>query len=83
VLPHAPLTVESIKATLVERLPTRVRAAAVTAGLPDGSAWLLVEMAGETTIIADGFSCRTQIRQETGRRPLHLAQVLAAALPGP
>jgi Fe-S oxidoreductase len=36
----------------------------------------------ETLIVADGFSCRTQIDQETGRTPLHLVQVLAAALPG-
>jgi FAD/FMN-containing dehydrogenase/Fe-S oxidoreductase len=36
---------------------------------------------GATAIVADGFSCRTQIAQETDRRPLHLAQVLAAALP--
>jgi Fe-S oxidoreductase len=33
-----------------------------------------------TVIVADGFSCRTQIGQETDRRPLHLAQVLASAL---
>jgi len=34
-----------------------------------------------TVIVADGFSCRTQIEQGTDRRPWHLAQVLAAALP--
>lgn len=28
-------------------------------------------------IIADGFSCREQIRQGSGRRPVHLAEVLA------
>jgi Fe-S oxidoreductase len=33
-----------------------------------------------TAIVADGFSCRTQIGQGTGRAALHLAQVLAAAL---
>jgi FAD/FMN-containing dehydrogenase/Fe-S oxidoreductase len=32
-----------------------------------------------TLIIADGFSCREQIDQATGRRPLHLAQVLRLA----
>ena len=37
--------------------------------------------AGDTLIVADGFSCRTQIQQETDRTPQHLAQVLAAALP--
>jgi FAD/FMN-containing dehydrogenase/Fe-S oxidoreductase len=30
-----------------------------------------------TTIIADGFSCREQIQQLTGRRAYHLAEVLA------
>ncbi|GAA1561023.1 FAD-binding and (Fe-S)-binding domain-containing protein [Kribbella sancticallisti] len=35
----------------------------------------------DTPILADGFSCRTQITQGTTRRPLHLAQLLAAALP--
>ena len=41
-----------------------------------------VRAAADTTVIvADGFSCRTQIDQATDRRPLHLAQVLAAALP--
>lgn len=29
-----------------------------------------------TLLVADGFSCRTQIRQLTGRRAVHLAQVL-------
>jgi Fe-S oxidoreductase len=29
-----------------------------------------------TVIIADGFSCREQIAQETGRRALHLAEVI-------
>jgi len=41
------------------------------------------EASGSTVIVADGFSCRTQIEQETDRRPLHLAQVLASALPRP
>jgi FAD/FMN-containing dehydrogenase/Fe-S oxidoreductase len=31
-------------------------------------------------LIADGFSCREQIRQTTGRRALHLAEVLHLAL---
>jgi Fe-S oxidoreductase len=35
----------------------------------------------DTVIIADGFSCREQIAQATGRRPVHLAQVLAGAEP--
>jgi FAD/FMN-containing dehydrogenase/Fe-S oxidoreductase len=33
-------------------------------------------------IVADGFSCREQIAQETQRRPLHLAEVLALGLEG-
>ncbi|MET9272879.1 FAD-binding and (Fe-S)-binding domain-containing protein [Kribbella sp. NPDC003557] len=34
-----------------------------------------------TAVLADGFSCRTQIAQATPRTPTHLAQVLAEALP--
>ncbi|MFI0774483.1 FAD-binding and (Fe-S)-binding domain-containing protein [Streptomyces sp. NPDC021212] len=35
-------------------------------------------------LLADGFSCRTQIEQgDTGRRALHLAEALALALDGP
>jgi Fe-S oxidoreductase len=34
----------------------------------------------DTAIVADGFSCRTQIRHGTRRQPVHLAQVLADAL---
>jgi Fe-S oxidoreductase len=33
-----------------------------------------------TLIVADGFSCRTQIAATTNRRALHLAQVLAMAI---
>jgi Fe-S oxidoreductase len=43
----------------------------------------------DTLMIADGFSCRTQVEQSgelkgqaDGRRPVHVAQVLAAALRG-
>jgi hypothetical protein len=36
--------------------------------------------ATETLIIANGFSCREQILQATGRRALHLADVLLLAL---
>jgi hypothetical protein len=31
-------------------------------------------------IIADGFSCREQIQQCTGRRTLHLAEVIRMAI---
>jgi hypothetical protein len=34
----------------------------------------------KTLVIADGFSCREQIAQRTGREALHLAQVLRMAV---
>jgi FAD/FMN-containing dehydrogenase/Fe-S oxidoreductase len=41
------------------------------------------DAAPETVVLADGFSCRTQIEQAgTGRTPAHLAEVLAAGLNG-
>ena len=36
--------------------------------------------AADDLVVADGFSCRTQIAHGTGRRALHLAQVLRQAL---
>ncbi len=36
--------------------------------------------AQDTLLVADGFSCREQIAQTTGREALHLAQVLRMAL---
>lgn len=40
--------------------------------------------APDDVLLADGFSCRTQIEQGgTGRRALHLAEVLALGLDGP
>jgi FAD/FMN-containing dehydrogenase/Fe-S oxidoreductase len=39
--------------------------------------------AEETLVIADGFSCREQIAQGSGRRPLHLAEVLEKSLDEP
>jgi Fe-S oxidoreductase len=38
------------------------------------------DAAPDTIVVADGFSCREQIRQLTDRRALHLAQVLRMAL---
>ena len=35
----------------------------------------------DTVVLADGFSCRTQLDQLAGRTGLHLAQLLAAQLP--
>ncbi len=46
--PYRPLTIESINATLVDRLPSDVRAAAERAGLPAGAVWLLVEVGAES-----------------------------------
>jgi Fe-S oxidoreductase len=36
--------------------------------------------AEDTLIIANGFSCREQISQTTGRRALHLAEVIQMAI---
>ena len=37
----------------------------------------------QTVVLADGFSCRTQIEQgDTGRTPVHLAELLASGLDG-
>ena len=41
------------------------------------------DAATDTLVLADGFSCRTQIEQAgTGRTPVHLAEILAAGLRG-
>jgi FAD/FMN-containing dehydrogenase/Fe-S oxidoreductase len=34
----------------------------------------------DTIVVADGFSCREQIRQSTGREAVHLAQVLVGGI---
>jgi hypothetical protein len=34
----------------------------------------------DAVVLADGFSCRTQLDQLAGRRGLHLAELLAARL---
>ncbi|WP_158893979.1 FAD-binding and (Fe-S)-binding domain-containing protein [Amycolatopsis anabasis] len=39
------------------------------------------EAAPETLVISDGFSCRTQIDQESARTAVHLAEVVRRALP--
>jgi FAD/FMN-containing dehydrogenase/Fe-S oxidoreductase len=39
------------------------------------------EASPDTVILADGFSCRTQIAQQTDRRGTHLAELVARALP--
>jgi Fe-S oxidoreductase len=41
------------------------------------------DAATDTMVLADGFSCRTQIEQAgTGRTPVHLAEILAAGMRG-
>jgi Fe-S oxidoreductase len=40
------------------------------------------EAAGDALVVADGFSCRTQIEHGTGRRALHVAEVLKLAQDG-
>jgi FAD/FMN-containing dehydrogenase/Fe-S oxidoreductase len=40
----------------------------------------LRELSPDTLLLADGFSCRTQIQQATGRRAMHLAEALQMAL---
>ena len=39
-----------------------------------------VREAGDAMIVADGFSCRTQIEQMTDRHGLHTAQVVKMAM---
>ena len=38
------------------------------------------DASADTLIVADGFSCREQIAHATGRKPLHLAEVIQLAL---
>ncbi|HJQ07815.1 MAG TPA: FAD-binding and (Fe-S)-binding domain-containing protein [Nocardioides sp.] len=40
----------------------------------------LARRSPDVAVLADGFSCRTQIEQLDGRKPLHLAQLLAQGL---
>ncbi len=37
---------------------------------------------GDALVVANGFSCREQVKQGMGRGPLHIAEVLAKALRG-
>ncbi|MCP2259483.1 FAD/FMN-containing dehydrogenase [Streptoalloteichus tenebrarius] len=41
-----------------------------------------LDRAPDATVVADGFSCRTQIEQLAGRRVVHTAEALRAALLG-
>lgn len=40
----------------------------------------VAQAAADTTILADGYSCRTQLSDLTDRHGVHLAQVLATRL---
>ena len=42
----------------------------------------LRQISSKKLVVADGFSCKTQIEQATGRRPLHLAQLIQIAKHG-
>jgi FAD/FMN-containing dehydrogenase/Fe-S oxidoreductase len=59
---------EADKFAVSQAIGERVLLPAVRAALPD------------TLIVADGFSCREQIEQATGRHAIHLAEVLRMAL---
>jgi len=41
-----------------------------------------VRESDDAVIVADGFSCRTQIEQATGRKAVHLSQLIKIALDG-
>ena len=63
-----PFGFERDKFALAQAIGERVLLPAVRSAAP------------ETIVVADGFSCREQIRQSTGRTAKHLADVLGCAL---
>jgi FAD/FMN-containing dehydrogenase/Fe-S oxidoreductase len=63
-----PFGFEREKFEVAQAVGERVLLPAVRAAAPD------------TIIVADGFSCREQIRQSTGRSAMHLADALCSAL---
>jgi Fe-S oxidoreductase len=57
---------------------------AVSSACAERVIWPAVRRADPSAmVLADGFSCRTQIEHGTGRRPLHLAEALQLALEPP
>jgi Fe-S oxidoreductase len=53
----------------------------VSVGAAELGVWPAVRDADpDTTVLADGFSCRTQIEAGTQARPKHLAELLAELL---
>jgi FAD/FMN-containing dehydrogenase/Fe-S oxidoreductase len=63
-----PFGFDSEKYVVAQAIGERVLLPAVRASSPD------------TLIVSDGFSCREQVQQSTGRRAYHLAEVLQLAL---
>jgi Fe-S oxidoreductase len=63
-----PFGFEAEKYEVAQAIGERVLLPAVRAATPD------------TLIVADGFSCREQIQQSTGRRACHTAEVLRLAI---
>lgn len=59
---------ENAKYDLSMKMAERVMLPAIRAALPS------------TLVLADGFSCREQIEQATGRPTLHLAEIMAGSL---
>lgn len=78
-LAHSPLTVESLSATLLDRLPEQVRRRAASAGLPDGSTWLLVELAGADAAAAQGAAASVVEALRDSGSPATAAVVVEAA----
>lgn len=76
ILPFEPLTLESINAALVDRLPRQTKAEAIAAGLPDGRLWLLVDLAGES---AEEATTRAAALEQVvrGASPQATARVIA------
>jgi FAD/FMN-containing dehydrogenase/Fe-S oxidoreductase len=60
----------------------RAAAAAASAAIAAGEARATYGAGRAPTVLADGFSCRTQLDQLAGVSGTHLAQLLAARLPG-
>jgi Fe-S oxidoreductase len=57
--------------------------AAVSMQMAEMSLLPAVRKAPNAMLVADGTSCRHQIHDGTGRKPLHIARVLEAALSAP
>jgi len=51
--------------------------------MPNSQPWPALAADPDAVQVADGFSCRTQIAQGTGRPARHLAELLAELLERP